>query len=89
MNQLIKGLLDYGRLGQDAELKEIDLNKTVQSVCADLATSISLAGAKIQVGKLPTMMAYETEIRMLFQNLVSNAIKFRKPGMIPEIPNII
>jgi len=30
-------------------------------------------------------MAYETEIRMLFQNLVSNAIKFRKPGMIPEI----
>jgi len=85
MSQLIKGLLDYGRLGQNAEIKLVDLNLIVHTVCADLASSINNASAKINVGNLPTLNVYETEIRVLFQNLVSNAIKFRNPGEIPEI----
>jgi light-regulated signal transduction histidine kinase (bacteriophytochrome) len=39
----------------------------------------------IKVEKLPTIKVYESELRLIFQNLVSNAIKFSKKGVVPEI----
>jgi two-component system CheB/CheR fusion protein len=51
----------------------------------DLAKSISDCKAKISIGKLPTIKGYEVELRLLFQNLLSNAFKYRKQGVTPDI----
>ena len=85
MKGLIKGLLDYGRLGKKAQSKKMNLNLLVKSVCYDLDSLIQKSNAKITLGELPTMYAYETELRLLFQNLISNAIKFMDPDKMPEI----
>ncbi len=85
MKGLIKGLLDYGRLGQNTEVKKLDCNKLVTSVCEDLNSLIETSNTKIHIGKLPILKVYETEMRLLFQNLISNAIKFKKIDNIPEI----
>ncbi|MGZ2370521.1 PAS domain-containing sensor histidine kinase [Ancylomarina sp. YFZ004] len=85
MKSLIKGLLDYSRLGKKAESKKTNLNLLVESVCYDLDYLIQTSNAKIVLGELPTIYAYETELRLLFQNLISNAIKFMDDDKTPEI----
>jgi PAS domain S-box-containing protein len=85
MRSLVKGLLDYIRLGRDRELTTIDCNSLLEAVQLDLAAIISESGAKIKVAPLPQIRGYEIELRLLFQNLISNAIKFRKKNTIPEI----
>jgi len=85
MKDLIKGLLDYSRLGQKTEVKNLNSNILVQSVCSDLDFLIEKNNAKITIGDLPQIYAYETELRLLFQNLISNGIKFKDPNKSPEI----
>jgi signal transduction histidine kinase len=85
MSELIKGLLDYSRLGMYPEVKLTDINDLINSVLDDLGSSVRESGAKIHVGSLPVLNVYATELRLLFQNLISNAIKFRKKGIPPEI----
>jgi len=84
MRILIKSLLDFSRL----ELKEInlvDFGKMVSSVMDDLDALIKHSGAIIEVGEMPALNAYETEIRQVFQNLITNAIKFQAQGVQPKI----
>jgi len=85
MRELIKGLLDYGRLGKKAELKELNSKLLIQSVCMDLDYLISKSNANITLDELPKIIAFETELRLLFQNLISNAIKFMDPNKTPKI----
>lgn len=85
MSQLIKGLLDYNRLGRNPEKTLVDCNKLVSEVMDDLSLLIQESNASITVGELPQLDAYETELRLLFQNLLGNAIKFRRPQTSPNI----
>ncbi|MEP6677054.1 MAG: PAS domain-containing protein [Ferruginibacter sp.] len=85
MKVLIKDLLEYSRIGRKAELEQVDCNKLVQHVLADLDAAIKETGAKITSAQLPILYAYPTELKLLFQNLVMNAIKFRKKETLPEI----
>ena len=85
MTDLVKGLLDYARLGKNAEFERIDLNEIVATVVNDLEISIKSSNAKISVNELPVLSALKMEIRLMFQNLISNAIKYRKPDCAPEI----
>ena len=85
MMDLIKGLLDFARLGKKSEIKEVNLNDIVRSVVSDLDSSIKESNTEIITQKLPTLNAYEIEIRLLFQNIISNAIKYRKPDIAPII----
>jgi light-regulated signal transduction histidine kinase (bacteriophytochrome) len=50
-----------------------------------LDDSIKGSSARLTVQELPTINGYETELRLLFQNLIENAIKYKKPDMAPEI----
>ncbi|NOT74262.1 MAG: PAS domain-containing protein [Cyclobacteriaceae bacterium] len=85
MEELIKGLLDYSRLSRIKQLQEVDCNEIIKHVEEDLDSLISSTDTKITFGKLPTLKAYPLELNMLFQNLIDNAIKFRRNDTSPEI----
>jgi PAS domain S-box-containing protein len=85
MDSLIKGLLDYSRLGEVKNLERVDCNKVMQRVLADLDTLIITNNASVCVETLPVLNAYPLELALLFQNLVRNAIKFKIKGVFPQI----
>lgn len=85
MQLLVKGLLDYSRIGKEKKLVEIDCNQIMKDVVSDMIINIKESNAEITISDLPHLKGYETEIRQLFQNLVSNALKFRKKDVAPKI----
>lgn len=85
MKDLVKGLLDYARLGKNSEFEQVDCNEIVATVVNDLEVLIKNSEAEIKVNKLPVFHALEIEMRMLFQNLISNAIKYKSPNQNPRI----
>ncbi|HYE55140.1 MAG TPA: ATP-binding protein [Chitinophagaceae bacterium] len=85
MKVLIKDLLDYSRIGRKKELSVVDCNVTLEEVMADLGMIIKESRATVQSGRLPVVHGYSTEIKQLFQNLLTNAIKFRKKGEDPVV----
>ncbi|NNE55966.1 MAG: PAS domain-containing protein [Flavobacteriales bacterium] len=85
MQGLIKGLLDYSRLGTKSERVKVNCQEIVQDVLDDLAKSINDSRAKIHVGELPIIKGHETELRLLFQNLIGNALKFTREGVVPVV----
>ncbi|WP_428327993.1 sensor histidine kinase [Mucilaginibacter sp.] len=78
MQNLIRDLLELSRIGNNSEFKPVNLQLVLQSVIADLDTAIKQCGAKINAGFLPNIRGNENELKRLFQNLISNGIKFRK-----------
>jgi signal transduction histidine kinase len=85
MHTQINDLLAYSRVGTHSKLFEpTDCNFVVDQVVANLQAAIDKSGAVVTYNSLPTIMADASQMVQLFQNLISNAIKFRsdKP---PEI----
>ncbi|HYE56441.1 MAG TPA: PAS domain S-box protein [Chitinophagaceae bacterium] len=82
---LIDDLLQFSRLDNDTEEVELtDLNSIVAAVLADLEPLIHEKKAEVSVGNLPTIRVRPTQLRQLFQNLISNALKFNdKP--VPQV----
>ncbi|NKI30541.1 sensor histidine kinase [Croceivirga thetidis] len=85
MNQLILTISDYTKIGKERLKKNIDCNKLVREVLDDIAAKVTSTKTEINVGNLPTVYGYATELRMLFQNLILNAIKFKKPDQVAKI----
>ncbi len=85
MSTLIKELLDYSRLGQKRELTHVDCNELLMQIKEDLNEKIMSTNATVNADCLPNIKAYKTELRLLLQNLITNAIKFQKPGNTPQI----
>ena len=85
MSSLVKDLLDYSLLGQESSMTKVDLNTVVEAALNDLADSITVSNAKITVQEMPTLNGYETELRLMFQNLIGNAIKYQGPGIVPVV----
>lgn len=85
MKRLITDLLEYSRIGSKLEMEPVNCDQVLLNVTADLHTAIQESGAEISAGDLPVIYGYPTEIKQLFQNLLINAFKFRKPGAIPKI----
>ena len=82
---LIKSLLDFSRLGNNIKLTHVDCKKLIDDVIDDLETMIKTSNAVIEVTEMPELNLYETEIRQVFQNLITNAIKFQKKDTQPKI----
>jgi PAS domain S-box-containing protein len=85
MRNLIKGLLDYARLGGQQSKILVNCNTLMDSLQNDLFSSINASGAEIHYQNLPIVYGFETALRQLFQNLLSNSLKFKKPGVVPRI----
>jgi signal transduction histidine kinase len=86
MQTLIRDLLAYAQAGsQVPELKSTRLNEVVKQARYAVLESIRETGAEISVGELPAVHADPLKMSLVFQNLISNAIKFRQPGAKPSI----
>lgn len=80
MSNLITGLMNYTKVGKEGILSEVDVQILVDNICLDLSVQISEQRATFQIAPLPTIMGFGVELRQLFQNLISNALKFSKSG---------
>ena len=83
MAKLIFDLLEYSRVGKDMAMQETDCNKLVHEILIDLAALIEESGAVINVKELPIIKCYD--LKSVFQNLIINAIKFKKNGISPVV----
>ena len=86
MRTLINDLLSYSRVTtKGREFKPTDLNDVMRGVLSDLSIRIEEQNATVEVGELPTLMSDTTQMRQLLQNLLSNALKFKRPDVDPVI----
>jgi PAS domain S-box-containing protein len=86
MQRLINDLLAYSRVGTHGEqFAPTDLNTTLEAALANLKLAIEESGAQVLPTRLPTVVADAAQITQLLQNLIGNALKFRRPQTPPEI----
>ncbi|MBB6611850.1 PAS domain S-box protein [Pontibacter sp. Tf4] len=86
MQNLINDLLDFSRVTSKSKaFVKVDLDHILSEVLSDLEVTIEQTGARIVRSPLPVIEAEPTQMRQLFQNLISNAIKFRKEGVTPVV----
>ncbi|MGJ3236893.1 sensor histidine kinase [Marivirga sp.] len=85
MTIMIKGLLEFSRIGNKRELQEIDCQELVENISLDFASFLEENNGEIIIRKLPKVKANPVELRMLFQNLINNGLKFRKPEVSPVV----
>jgi PAS domain S-box-containing protein len=77
-SRLVDGLLDLARVGRGAPpAGPVDLRRVVEGLLGTLAPQIEAAGARVEIGPLPTVLGVEGELARVFQNLLANALKFR------------
>ena len=82
MQRLIKDLLTYSRVGtRGAELIDTSSEQALRQALVNLRSSIEEAGAVVTHDPLPNVLADETQLVQLFQNLIGNAIKYQGPGV--------
>ncbi|GHE69154.1 MULTISPECIES: PAS domain S-box protein [Roseivirga] len=86
LKNLIKDLLHFSQLeNQKLTFERVNLQKVFHQVKADLHNLIKTTNASVECSELPQIIANETRINVLFQNLINNAIKFRRQGIRPQI----
>ena len=86
MGSLIDDLLNYSQLALRPKIfEEVNLDQIINLVLNDLDLEAEIKKAKIMVGKLFTIQGHHRQLQQAFQNLVSNALKYSKPGVNPEI----
>lgn len=90
MQQLIKELLRYARIGQEGKVfTTVDCNIVIAETLNNLALALEESQADISYPTLPTVWGNRTQLVQLFQNLLSNAVKFSRPGIKPEVEIVI
>jgi PAS domain S-box-containing protein len=86
MSLLIKDLLDFSRISTQRDASgPISLQTVVKDVLSTLELDVEELGAQIRVVPLPTVTGDGSQLGQLFQNLLSNALKFHRPGLAPVI----
>ncbi len=85
MSALINDLLNYSQLSVPEEFQPTDLNALLNELLLDFDEAISRQQAVVDIGPLPVLDTIPTRIRQVFQNLISNALKFVKVGVPPLI----
>ncbi len=86
MRQLINDLLSYSRVGtQEPITSQTDLAQIAHDVVNDLEETIAEKSGRIDIGSLPVVQADPMQMRQLFQNLLSNSIKYSDPERPPIV----
>ena len=86
MQTMIRDLLTYSRATTaDQTFEVVDLNSVLGDVLAVLGDRIEETGAIVDIGEMPTLTGDRSQLRQVFQNLLSNSLKFVDPGVTPVI----
>lgn len=86
MQSLVDDLLSYSQVSiRPRVLEPVDLGDLVRFALTDLELEIEEKGATIHIGELPVVQGHMRQLQQLFQNLLSNALKYSKPGVPPVI----
>ncbi len=86
MQSLIRDLLEYSRVGQSPlHAKDVDTNRVVAEVLVGVSAAVADRVADIEVGDLPPVVGDPGQLRQLFANLVTNAVKFTRPDEQPRV----
>lgn len=86
MGNLIDDLLLYSHVSQrPQDMETIDLNEKIKRVLEDLELDVQEKGAVVRVGQLPSVQGYTRQLQQLFQNLISNALKYARKDVPPQI----
>ncbi len=86
MRTLVHDLLAYSQVATRAEpFVSTDLGEIAREVIADLETAIADEGARVEVGDLPVLEADPLQMRQLLQNLLGNALKYRRKDQTPVV----
>jgi two-component system sensor kinase FixL len=86
MQTLINDLLAFSRVIRSSEpFMPVNLQTVTKEVLGDLEVRIEKSGATVEVGDLGTIDADPLQMRQLFLNLISNALKFQAPGSVPLV----
>ncbi|MBI4695365.1 MAG: PAS domain-containing protein [Gammaproteobacteria bacterium] len=86
MQKLIQDLLTFSRVGRgELHFTTVDTNALVGEVVQTLKTAVAEAGAVVTCADLPTVRADESQLAMVFQNLIGNSLKYRAPDRPPQI----
>ena len=86
MRKIIHDLLEYSRIGtQQYQYERIDTSTLLNEIVSTYISAIQEKKIIISYKGLPKIMAAKTPIHQLFQNLISNAVKYQQPGNIPQI----
>ena len=86
MRKMIDELLTYSRVATKSQpFEQVDLNRIVSEVLTDLEVRLSQTRGKVEVEPLPVIDADPMQMRQLFQNILSNALKFHKKGVPPLV----
>ena len=86
MRALIEALLTYARVTSHGNpFVTVDLGEVTREVVSDLEVTIASSGGRVELGDLPSIEADPTQMRQLLQNLISNGLKFSRPGERPAL----
>lgn len=87
MEKLLDDLLSYSRTihPDTVRVEKTDLSKSLVQALATLNVRIEENGAEVVVNELPTVPGDEAQLAQVFQNLLSNALKYRRPDVSPKI----
>lgn len=86
MRQIILDLLEFSRIGRLAEKREeIDVNQLVADILTLYHKQIDEQQAELIIDKLPVLQSYRVPLRQVFQNLISNALKYQPSGNKPQV----
>jgi PAS domain S-box-containing protein len=86
MRQIILDLLEYSRVGKnEGQINEIDINNVIEEIKVLHSKQIEELNAIITYEKMPVVMGNKTPVRQIFLNLISNALKYIRKGIAPEI----
>ena len=86
VEMLVRDLLAYTQASKiDAPPEPVDANEAFQAAVGNLAGAIAEADAAIGCDPLPAVRVQATQLQQLFQNLIGNAVKYRRPGVRPVV----